>query len=93
MALPVRQQATYWGIAAAVFLLVLWGLGSVILPFVVGGALAYLLDPVADRLERMGLSRTAATATTMKRKRKLVAMIRRIMIEVSPQFLASGRCQ
>ena len=63
MALPVRQQATYWGIAAAVFLLVLWGLGSVILPFVVGGALAYFLDPVADRLERMGLSRTAATAT------------------------------
>lgn len=62
MALPVRQQAAYWGIAAVAFFALLWGLGNVILPFVVGGALAYFLDPVADRLERTGLSRTAATA-------------------------------
>lgn len=63
MALPARQQATYWGIAAAVFFAALWGLGNVILPFLVGGAIAYFLDPVADRLEKTGLSRTAATAT------------------------------
>ncbi len=63
MALPVRQQATYWGIATALFLAILWGLGNVILPFLVGGAIAYFLDPIADRLERAGLSRTAATAT------------------------------
>ncbi|MDP3339721.1 AI-2E family transporter [Frigidibacter sp.] len=62
MALPVRQQMKYWGIAAAVFLVVLWGLGNVILPFLVGGAVAYFMDPVADRLERTGMSRTAATA-------------------------------
>lgn len=62
MALPVRQQMKYWGIAAAVFFVVLWGLGHVILPFLVGGAVAYFMDPVADRLERLGLSRTAATA-------------------------------
>ncbi|MEQ8366117.1 MAG: AI-2E family transporter [Roseicyclus sp.] len=61
MALPVRQQVTYWGIAAAVFLLVLWALGDVILPFLVGMAVAYFLDPVADRLQRVGLSRVAAT--------------------------------
>ncbi|MEM9318737.1 MAG: AI-2E family transporter [Pseudomonadota bacterium] len=61
MALPVRQQLIYWGIAAAVFLLILWQLGDVVLPFIVGGALAYFLDPVADRLERLGLSRLWAT--------------------------------
>ncbi|WP_143320671.1 AI-2E family transporter, partial [Cellulomonas iranensis] len=33
----------------------------VLLPFVAGMALAYFLDPVADRLERLGLSRLAAT--------------------------------
>src|SRR6056297_2471208 len=60
MALPVREQAKYWGIATAVFILLLWFLGNVILPFVIGGALAYFLDPVADRLERMGMSRMAA---------------------------------
>jgi len=62
MALPVRDQAKYWGIAAAVFLVVLWYLGNVMLPFVIAGALAYLLDPVADRLERMGLSRVLAVS-------------------------------
>lgn len=62
MTLPVRQQLIYWGIAAAVLLLVLRGLGTVMLPFLVGGAIAYFLDPIADRLERMGLSRAAATA-------------------------------
>ena len=61
MALPVRQQVIYWGVATAVFLLVLWALGQVILPFIVGGAIAYFLDPVADRLERLGLSRVLAT--------------------------------
>ena len=59
MALPVRQQATYWGIATAVFLLVMWFLGNVILPFILGAAVAYFLDPVADRLQRLGLSRMA----------------------------------
>ncbi|RVT86883.1 AI-2E family transporter [Rhodobacteraceae bacterium CCMM004] len=62
MALPVQQQAKYWGIAAAVFLLLLWFLGDVILPFVLGGAIAYMLDPVADALERLGLGRVLATA-------------------------------
>ena len=62
MGLPVREQAKYWGVATAIFLLALWFLGGVMLPFLVGGAIAYFLDPVADRLERLGLSRTAATA-------------------------------
>ncbi|MEM9473737.1 MAG: AI-2E family transporter [Pseudomonadota bacterium] len=61
MALPVREQVTYWSIAAAVLLAVLWFLGDVLLPFVLGGAIAYCLDPIADRLERIGLSRLFAT--------------------------------
>ncbi len=62
MALPVRDQMKYWGIAAAVFSVVLWFLGDVLLPFILGGAIAYCLDPVADALERAGLKRGAATA-------------------------------
>ena len=62
MALPIRQQLKYWGIAAAVFFVVLWVLGDVILPFVLGAAIAYFLDPVADWLESLGCSRAIATA-------------------------------
>jgi predicted PurR-regulated permease PerM len=36
-------------------------LRDVLLPFVAGAALAYLLDPVADRLQRLGLGRFGAT--------------------------------
>jgi len=57
MALPVRQQALWWGLLAALVVLALWFLGGVILPFVLGGGIAYLLDPLADRLEKLGLSR------------------------------------
>ncbi|WP_037308150.1 AI-2E family transporter [Ruegeria halocynthiae] len=61
MALPVKDQLRYWGIAAVVFVLLLWTLGDVLLPFVIGSAIAYFLDPLADRLENLGLSRMAAT--------------------------------
>lgn len=63
MALPVKDQVRYWLVAAAVISVTLWFLGDVILPFVLGGAIAYLLDPIADRLERMGLSRAMSVTT------------------------------
>ncbi|MEE4346468.1 MAG: AI-2E family transporter, partial [Paracoccaceae bacterium] len=61
MALPVKDQIRYWTIATVAFLVILWFLGDVILPFVLGGAIAYFLDPIADRIERMGASRAVAT--------------------------------
>ena len=61
MALPVREQVLYWGAATVVFLAVLWVLDDVILPFILGAAIAYFLDPVADRLETLGCSRALAT--------------------------------
>ena len=69
MALPVQQQVKIWGIAAAVFFLALWFLGDVLMPFILGGAIAYLLDPLADRLEARGLSRGAATAVAVPSSR------------------------
>ena len=53
----------FWVAAAAVFLLMLWLLNDILLPFVVGMAVAYFLDPVVGRLQRFGMSRTWATTT------------------------------
>ena len=36
-------------------------LREILLPFVAGIALAYLLAPVVDRIERIGVNRTVAT--------------------------------
>ncbi|MEJ5079529.1 AI-2E family transporter [Ochrobactrum sp. MYb379] len=57
----VRRQAMFWTGTLIVFLLFLVVFSPVLLPFVAGMALAYFLDPVADRLEKLGLSRLAAT--------------------------------
>lgn len=51
----------FWLAAAAVFLLILWLLNDILLPFVVGMVVAYFLDPIVARLQRFGLSRTMAT--------------------------------
>ncbi|MDQ0454110.1 AI-2E family transporter [Rhizobium paknamense] len=45
----------------AVIVVFLFLFSSVLLPFVAGMALAYFLDPVADRLQKLGLSRLMAT--------------------------------
>ncbi|MEC8794746.1 MAG: AI-2E family transporter, partial [Pseudomonadota bacterium] len=46
MALPVKEQVKYWTVATVVFLGALWFLGGMLLPFVLGMAIAYVLDPV-----------------------------------------------
>ncbi len=56
-----QQHIAIWAGIIALFLLALMALSPVLLPFVAGMAIAYLLDPVADRLEARGLSRTLAT--------------------------------
>ena len=60
-----RSQAFFWLAAALVFLALVYLLRSMLLPFVAGLGIAYLLDPATDRLEGWGLSRTLATAVVM----------------------------
>jgi predicted PurR-regulated permease PerM len=57
----MRARAVIGLTALAVLILLLYMLRDVLLPFVAGIALAYLLDPLADRLERLGLGRLAAS--------------------------------
>ncbi len=56
-----NRQIRFWLIALVVFVAALWLLRDILMPFVAGMAVAYFLDPVADRLERAGLSRLTAT--------------------------------
>jgi len=60
--MTIQRQFAIWALVIGVFVLSLWLLKSILLPFVAGMAIAYLLDPLADRLERFGLSRMLATA-------------------------------
>ena len=62
MAVSAGRQMGFWGVGLALFALAMWALGATLVPYLAGAAIAYLLDPLADRLERRGLSRAWATA-------------------------------
>jgi predicted PurR-regulated permease PerM len=58
---PIPRQAVFWLAVAAGAILLLWLLRSMLLPFVLGMALAYVTAPIADRLARWGVPRWLAT--------------------------------
>ena len=58
--LSLERQLALWGLALLALGLALYFLSPVLAPFVAGTALGYLLDPIADRLQRLGLSRLGA---------------------------------
>jgi len=60
--MTVVRSWHFWLAGALVFFAFLYLLRGILLPFVAGMAIAYILDPVCDRLERAGCSRTFATA-------------------------------
>ena len=55
---------------------------SILLPFLVGLAVAYFLDPVCDRLEQMGCSRTIATSLVTAGFFLLVILLFAILVPV-----------
>ena len=55
------RPLTFWIVTVALAAMMVVLLRQVLLPFVTGMALAYLLDPLANRLERIGMKRSAAT--------------------------------
>ncbi|QBX34158.1 AI-2E family transporter [Paracoccus liaowanqingii] len=102
MRIPVRKQVMWWGIAAFTLALTLWLLGQAVLPFILGAGIAYLLDPVADRLERAGLSRTLSVVViTFAVVLAFVAVMLLVvpillrqataLVETAPQMLEQGR--
>ncbi len=89
MALSVSQQWRYWGIGTVILLFILWALGNVLLPFVLGMAIAYFLDPTADKLEKLGLSRLWATIVITVAALLVVTIIAIVLIPQLVQQLAS----
>jgi predicted PurR-regulated permease PerM len=61
VAMNLRRQMAFWVGALAVFVIALWLLREILLPFVAGMALAYLLDPLVKRIEGLGIDRLIAT--------------------------------
>jgi predicted PurR-regulated permease PerM len=59
--MTITRPITFWIAMLAALLALAVLLREVLLPFVAGMVLAYLLDPLANRLERLGMNRLLAT--------------------------------
>ncbi|MBI2234535.1 MAG: AI-2E family transporter [Micavibrio aeruginosavorus] len=58
--MTLRNHAAFWTASFVVFALALWVLNDVLLPFVAGMAIAYLLGPIVGRMIRAGVPRSLA---------------------------------
>ncbi|WP_417684055.1 AI-2E family transporter [Roseibium sp.] len=63
--MTLRRQMQFWLLSLLVFVAFLAVFSEVLLPFVAGMAVAYLLDPVCDWLESHGMGRLWATLTIL----------------------------
>ena len=63
--MSLERQLLIWAAILAALLYGLSKLGSVVTPFAAGIALGYLLDPLARKLERLGLNRLTASLLIM----------------------------
>jgi predicted PurR-regulated permease PerM len=61
----IEWQIGFWIGAFLLFVLFLWLFSGVLLPFAAAVALGYVLNPVVDRLERLGFNRLGATFLIM----------------------------
>lgn len=59
--MSLQKQLLFWLGGLILLVLALLLLKDVLLPFTIGMAVAYFLDPIADRITRLGISRFAAT--------------------------------
>jgi predicted PurR-regulated permease PerM len=59
-AMSFRQYVLFWMAVVAFIIFAIWLFGDVLLPFVAGMAIAYLCNPVTNRMERMGIPRWIA---------------------------------
>jgi predicted PurR-regulated permease PerM len=64
-AVDLKRQLTFWSGALIVLIALLWLLNDVLLPFIAGMALAYLLDPLVKRVQRLGVNRAIAAVAVV----------------------------
>jgi predicted PurR-regulated permease PerM len=56
-----KKQTIFWIVITCILFLAIYSLSPVLMPFVAGMILAYLLDPLVDRVEKIGIRRSLST--------------------------------
>ena len=77
----VERHLAFWVAAFLVLVGLLWLLHHVLLPFVAGAALAYMLDPLANLLTKRGMNRLVAALIILA---GFVVVIAGVIVIVAP---------
>jgi predicted PurR-regulated permease PerM len=82
MAMRIERQIGFWIGALALLVLFLWVFSGVLLPFAAAFVIAYLLDPLADRLQSLGVNRLLATLLILGGCVTVLALILTLIVPV-----------
>jgi predicted PurR-regulated permease PerM len=63
--MQIKQSTISWGLIFGGLFFFMYLVGDILAPFIFGVIVAYFLDPVADKLQDKGVSRTNATLTVL----------------------------
>lgn len=63
--MPSRRHALFWITVVGLLGAMVWVLSPMLTPFIVGLLVAYMLDPLVDRLERLGIGRGWASMAVL----------------------------
>ena len=63
--MTLQRHIWFWSIGTLLFFALLWLLKGVLLPFIIGLAVAYFLDPVTRWLVKKGFSRTVSASIVL----------------------------
>jgi predicted PurR-regulated permease PerM len=77
------RQTIFWVAALLAFGLLIYFLGSTITPFALGFGLGYLLDPVVQKLEKLGLNRLGASLVILA---AFIIVVAAVLIFIGPIF-------
>ena len=79
----------FWLIIFSIFCMLVYTLRSVLLPFVLGIVIGYLLNPFADRFEKLGINRTLATCIVLLISVILIIPVFAVLIGMINEQLSS----
>lgn len=82
------SQRWFWVLLTGTVFVFLWLLHAVLLPFVLGMAIAYFLDPAVDWLERRGLSRAGGTVAVIVAFFALIVLVLVVIVPILQQQIA-----
>ncbi len=84
----IGWHIAFWLGAAAALLLLLWLCWAILPPFIMALAIGYLLDPVANRLQSLGLGRLTATLVILAAFTIVLALLFILLVPILGHQLA-----